>query len=131
MTENIRRIAIASEDDRGLDGQVSQHFGRCPFYTVVDVSDGAVGAVRVTANPHYEAHRPGVVPHFVQGLGAHVIVAGGMGPRAIALFNDFGIEVATGAIGRTGAVLEAYLAGRVRGIVPCHHDHPESCGGHG
>ena len=130
MAGNVRRIAIACEDDRGLEGQVSHHFGRCPFYTVVDVGAGEAPAVRVVANPHYEEHRPGVVPVFVQSLGAHVIVAGGMGPRAIAMFDEFGIEVATGAVGRTGAVLQAYLDGRVKGIVPCQHDHPQSCGGH-
>ena len=54
-----------------------------------------------------------------------------MGPRAVQLFNSHGIEVATGAVGRVGSVLAAYLRGELRGIVPCQHDHPESCGGHG
>lgn len=131
MSDEIRTIAIASEDDRGLDGQVSHHFGRCPFYTLVDVSGAAVRGVRVVANPYFEAHRPGTLPHVVADLGAHVIVAGGMGPRAIELFESLGVEVATGAVGRTGAVLAAYLDGQLQGTVPCRHDHPDSCGGHG
>ena len=53
-----------------------------------------------------------------------------MGPRAIQMFNGFGIEVATGAVGQVGKVLDAFLSGELRGIVPCEHNHPESCGHH-
>ena len=127
--KGTRKIAVACEDDRGLDGQVSGHFGRCPAYTVVDVKDGAVVGARVETNPHFGNHQPGTMPVFVRGLGANVIIAGGMGPRAIDMFTEFGIEVATGAVGNVRRVVEAYLRGELQGIVPCAHDHPESCGG--
>lgn len=129
--DNTRTIAIASLDDRGLEGDVSGHFGRCPFYTLVKVEGAALEGVRTVPNPHYQSHIPGVMPTFIQGLGADIIIAGGMGPRAIRMFEAFGIEVVTGAVGVVGKVLEAYLRGDLTGIVPCEHDHPESCGAHG
>ena len=125
-----RTIAIASIDDRGLDGEVSGHFGRCPYYTVVRAEGCDVKAVEVKENPNFHSHVPGAMPVFIRDLGADVILAGGMGPRAVQMFQQFGIDVATGAVGRVGAVLDAYLDGRVQGIVPCNHDHPNSCGGH-
>ncbi len=128
---NSRLIAIAAEDDRGLDGEVSAHFGRCPAYVLVRVDGESIGEAEVVPNPHFHAHQPGVMPGFISGLGADVILAGGMGPRAVDLFHGYGIEVATGAVGNVRKVLEAYLRGEVRGIVPCAHDHEDSCGGHG
>ncbi len=125
-----KTIAIAAEDDKGLDGEVSHHFGRCLSYVVAEVEGGKVVSTRVQMNPHYENHQPGQMPVFIRGLGADVILAGGMGPRAVAMFQQFGMEVATGAIGNVGRVLDAYLAGQVEGIVPCSHDHPDSCGKH-
>lgn len=125
-----RNIAIAAEDDRGMDGEVSQHFGRCPYYVMVEVDGEAVTGSRVEANPHYNNHQPGQMPLFIKQLGADVIIAGGMGPRAVNMFLEMDIEVATGATGVVGKVLEAYLRGEISGIVPCSHDHPESCGGH-
>jgi predicted Fe-Mo cluster-binding NifX family protein len=83
---------------------------------------------RIVSNPYFEVHRPGVVPRFIRDLGSHVIIAGGMGPRAIEMFHGFGIDVATGATGTVSTVLGAYLRGEHRGVVPCAHDHPESCG---
>ena len=124
-------IAIAAQDDRGLDGEVSAHFGRCPFYVMVEVSHGKRGPVRVIRNPYFGAHQPGVMPSFLQQQGANVILAGGMGLRAIQMFQGRGIEVATGAVGTIEAALRAYLQGKLQGIAPCAHDHPESGGKHG
>ncbi len=128
--DTTRTIAIAAEDDRGLDGEVSHHFGRCLAYVLAEVKAGQVVSTRVRMNPHCEAHVPGQMPTFIRDLGADVILAGGMGPRAVQMFQQFGMEVATGAVGNIGRVLDAYLAGQLKGIVPCSHDHPGSCGDH-
>lgn len=122
-------IAVAADDEVGLDGQVAGHFGRCRAYVVVETLGGDIRDARVVANPHMEAHRPGQVPRFVQGLGVDVILAGGMGPRAVSLFSRFGIDVATGVTGSVRDVVDRYLRGEVSGIVPCGPDHSHSCGG--
>ncbi len=122
--EDTRLVAITSEDGRGLDGRVSAHFGRCPAYTLVEVRDGRPGAVRVVDNPFAASHAPGVVPAFLRDLGADVVITGGMGPRAIAMFERFGTEVVTGASGRIGEALETWLAGELAGTEPCaEHEH--------
>ena len=126
----MKLIAIASENDQGLQGIVSAHFGRCPFYTLVEVEGEKVGNHRVQANPHFGQHQPGQMPRFIKSLGADIILAGGMGPRAVDMFHAFGIGVATGVAGTVGEAVNAYMEGRLRGIVPCQHDHPQSCGGH-
>jgi predicted Fe-Mo cluster-binding NifX family protein len=125
------RIVVAAEEDNGLDGAVSAHFGRCPFYVVAEAVDGRVDSFEVQSNPLFENHLPGGAPQHIHGLGADVILAGGMGPRAVQMFQQFGIDVATGAQGAVGAVIEQYLTGRLTGTVPCEHDHPDSCGAHG
>ena len=125
-----KQIAVAAEDDKGFDGQVSHHFGRCPFYFLVEVEGDQIVESKVEQNPFYGNHQPGQMPAFIRDLGANVILAGGMGPRAIDLFINMGIEVATGAVGNVKNVLDAYLRGDIKGIVPCAHDHADSCGGH-
>lgn len=126
-----RTVAVATEDKLGLSGEVAMHFGRCPFFTLVEIEDGSIGDVAIVPNPHFDQHQPGVMPRFIQGFGAQVILAGGMGPRAVQTFRSFGMDVVTGVVGTVDKVLEAYLDGTATGIVPCRHDHPESCGGHG
>ena len=122
------RIAFASEDKLGMEGEVSAHFGRCPYYTLLEVEEGKVGSWKVVDNPYHGNHVPGKVPEFIHSQKADVMIAGGMGPRAIEFFDGFGIEAVTGAFGRIQDVLDAYLRGELRGAGGCHHDHPESCG---
>jgi len=120
----MKRIAIACDDNQGLNGQVSQHFGRCPYYLMVEVEGREVRNTNALSNPYYNNHIPGVVPQFIKEQGTHTMIAGGMGPRAIDMFHGFGIEVVTGAIGTVKNVLDAYLRGEISGVEPCKHDHP-------
>ena len=120
----MKKIALACEDNQGLDGQISQHFGRCPYYLLVDVEGDEIKKKDIVNNPYYENHVPGVVPQFISEQGANVMIAGGMGPRAIDLFSNLGIGVVTGAVWNTGNVLQAYLKGEISGVEPCKHDHP-------
>ena len=120
----MKKIALACEDNQGLGGRVSQHFGRCPCYLIVDVEGSEVKKTDIVDNPYFNNHIPGKVPQFIKEQGAQVMIAGGMGPRAIDMFSNFGIEVVTGAIGNTGNVLQAYLRGEISGVEPCKHDHP-------
>ena len=113
------RVAISCEDDNGLNSVVAQHFGRCPFYTIVDIEDGSIEGVRVIANPFYAHHLPGRIPGFIRDQGVEVMIAGGMGRRAIELFEQYGIEVITGALGTVRDVLNDFLEGRLSGAEPC------------
>ena len=115
----MMRISVAAESKDGLDSLVSSHFGRCPCFVIVDVEGQHVTAVESIDNPYHRGHSSGQVPAFVEGHGAHVMLAGGMGRRAIAHFVQYGIEAVSGASGTVGQALAGYLDGELRGVEPC------------
>ncbi len=120
------KIALATDDNMGLDAVLSHHFGRCPYYIVVDVDDKKIKDVKAVKNPFYESHgQTGEVPNFIHSLGADVIIAGGMGPKAIGFFQQLGIQALTGASGIVGDVTKSYIHGQIEGAVPCS-DHDSS-----
>jgi predicted Fe-Mo cluster-binding NifX family protein len=123
------RIAVSADNRNGLDSVVSPHFGRCPYYILVDVDGQEVQAVNAIDNPYHGQHSPGVVPGFIHSQGVNVMLTGGMGGRAIAFFEQLGIEAVTGASGTVRRSLELYLGGQLRGVQPCHesieHGHGE------
>ena len=61
------RIAVSADKDSGLEAPVSPHFGRCPYYALVDLEGEAVTSVKTVPNPYYPDHVPGVVPEFIHG----------------------------------------------------------------
>ena len=123
----MKRIALAIEDNNGLESSISSHFGRCREYLLIDVEEGQVVAESVVANPFFGQHGACSVPGFIREQEAHVMIAGGMGMKALNLFEQYGIEVITGASGKAGDALNAYLAGTLKGFVACkehgHGDH--------
>ena len=118
-----KRIAVAAEDNGGLEAEVSSHFGRCPFYVLIDTENETIVSSSDVENPFYGDHGPpGQVPAFIRDQKADVIIAGGMGQRAVSFFEGFGIEVATGAEGNVKTAVENYLKGTLAGTAPCKHD---------
>jgi predicted Fe-Mo cluster-binding NifX family protein len=68
-------------------------------------------------------HEPGVLPAWLHEQGAQVIIAGGMGQRALSLFVQNGITVVIGAPTEPYEVLiHAYLDGSLQtGANVCDH----------
>jgi predicted Fe-Mo cluster-binding NifX family protein len=122
------RIAVSADNSNGLESIVSPHFGRCPYFVLVNVEGDRVGEVREVDNPFYGNHQPGQVPGFIASLGANVMLTGGMGGRAIIFFQEYGIEGVTGAYGTVRQSVERYLGGQLKGTAPCRESQAH---GHG
>jgi predicted Fe-Mo cluster-binding NifX family protein len=116
----MTRIAISAGEDSGLDSTVSPHFGRCPYFVLVDMEEREVQAVRAVSNPYYNQHEPGQVPGFIHSQKVDVMLTGGMGGRAISFFKQYGIQAATGASGTVRHALEQYVGQRLQEAEPCN-----------
>ena len=113
------RIAVSAENNSGLDSLVAHHFGRCPFFALVEVEENQIQSVSMITNPFYAGHQPGQVPGFIKEQNAQVMLSGGMGGRAIQFFCQFGIEPATGANGTVKEAITDYLDGKLIGASSC------------
>lgn len=113
------RIAVSSETNTGLDAPVAGHFGHSPFFTLIDLEGEQVSRVEVVANPFATGHQPGQVPAFVQSQGVEAMVTGGMGERAAAFFDQYGIRPLTGAAGTVREALGSFQRGELTGWTAC------------
>jgi len=121
MTENIKKIAIAQDGSL-----VSQHFGHCMSYALFNFEDGKMTRLPDLQSP---GHEPGKLPRLLAAEGVNIVIAGGMGPRAIDLFEENGIEVILGVSGDLGLAAEAFANGTLTaGTSTCSHD-DHACGG--
>ena len=101
------KIAISTDS-----GRVSEHFGRCPEFTILDIEDGKVAGQKVIPNP---GHHPGYLPRFFNEMGVEAIIAGGMGFRAQQLFDEMGIKPVMGVTGTGEETTRLLLAGTLQG----------------
>jgi ATP-binding protein involved in chromosome partitioning len=78
-------------------GVISPHFGHCEQFALIDVDEATKTIVRkqLVASPE---HEPGLLPVWLAEEGASIIMAGGMGSRAQALFRENHIDVIIGVM---------------------------------
>ncbi len=87
--KKVLRIAVP------LDGNVvSQHFGHAAKFLIADIEDAEIKNTQMLTPP---PHEPGIIPKWMNELKVDVIITGGMGRRALALFDEYGIKAIVGA----------------------------------
>ena len=103
----VMKIAISTDGN-----YVSEHFGRCPQFTIAEIEDGNVLTKEVIANP---GHRTGSLPQFLHEQGVSCIICGGMGSRAREMFDASGIQAMMGITGLIDEVIKKYAKGELVG----------------
>jgi predicted Fe-Mo cluster-binding NifX family protein len=84
------RLCIPTRDDSGRQAQLSEHFGRAPYYTVVDTDDSSVEVVENESDHYGGATQP---PVFVANLDVDAVVVEEVGERSMSVFERRGIDV--------------------------------------
>ncbi len=118
------KIAIPHEN-----GRLHGHFGGCCEFALVEVDPEKKVALRSEILPAPE-HQPGTFPRWLREQGVEVVIAGGIGRRALANFAHHGITVRAGPPDApVEELVQAYLKGDLTSTPDgCehhghHHDH--------
>lgn len=103
-------------------GMLSAHFGHCEQFALIDADDEKKEILKeeLVDSP---GHEPGVLPKWLADQGVNIVIAGGMGARAIDIFksNDVGVVVGAAEQKPSSAVL-SYLNGELdAGANLCDH----------
>lgn len=121
----IEKIILPTETHTGVNAPLAQHFGRAPYFTVVDLEEGKVTMVMAVTNTSEHVGGTGSPHDVLTRLQPKAIVVYGMGPRGIMAFQNAGIKVLK-AVGTTvKEVVDAYTQGKLEelteGCPDAHH----------
>lgn len=118
-----KRIAIPMEN-----GVLCAHFGHCQYFSIVTIENNQITEIIEQTPP---VHEPGVYPRWVASFGVTDVIAGGMGQKAINLFNSQNINAFVGApIKEARELIEDFLADNlILNANYCNHDenHEHTC----
>lgn len=113
IAEGAVRVAIPTETSAGLAAPRSGHFGKCAYYTLVDVADTRVVAVQSMRNGGHISGGCSVPVMLLKGWCVDRVVVAGIGGRPLMGFRQAGIEVYGGHGSTVQETIDAYLAGRI------------------
>ena len=114
-------IAIPMEN-----GKLCEHFGHCQYFAIVNVINGKVADIKEMVPPE---HVPGLYPKWVASFGVTDVITGGMGQKAVELFNAQNINAFVGApIKGAKDLVEDFLGNKLSlSANYCNHDHGHEC----
>jgi predicted Fe-Mo cluster-binding NifX family protein len=119
------RIVVPVSDDRGIDAQLSQHFGRAPFYAIIDLDEeGHVIGQGTIANTSEHFGGAGVPPDRILQLRPRALITYGLGPKALRVFQDAGVAVLRTEANTVRDVVRAYNNNELQELTQgCHEAH--------
>lgn len=86
------KIVIPTEGSLGIEEKVALHFGRCPTYTFLDENGNVLEVIENTSE-HMGGQ--GLPPELMKKHGADILLCRDLGPRAISMCKELGIDVYT------------------------------------
>jgi predicted Fe-Mo cluster-binding NifX family protein len=116
------RIVIPAEDGNGLNARLSEHFGRAPYFIIVELEDGNISNVQVVPNESEHFGGFGRPPDRILQLRPNAVITYGMGPRALSIFQEARIAVLKANADTVKDVVEAYKQDKLEELTEgCRH----------
>ena len=103
--------------DKNINGNVSDVFGRCPYFVIAEIIDQKIEKTEVIKNESID-QMSGVGVSAVQLMAEkniNVIITGNVGPRALDVLKQFNIKIYFGE-GATKKVLQEFIDGKLKQI---------------
>jgi predicted Fe-Mo cluster-binding NifX family protein len=103
---------------------LSEHFGRAPYFIIVELEEGNVSNVQVVPNEGEHFGGFGRPADRILQLRPNAVITYGMGPRALNIFQEAGIAVLRANADTVKDVVEAYRQDKLEELTEgCHHAH--------
>ena len=119
------RLVIPVTEEKGLDSGLSQHFGRAPFYSIIDLDDnGKIIGKGTIANTSEHFGGVGLPPDRIMQLKPKALVTYGLGSRALQMFQEGGVAVLRTEASTVKGVIDAYNNNELQELTTgCGHTH--------
>jgi predicted Fe-Mo cluster-binding NifX family protein len=115
------RIIIPAEDGNGLNARLSEHFGRAPYFIIVDLEDNNISSVQVVSNESEHFGGFGLPSNRILQFRPNAVITYGMGPRALSIFQGAGVAVLRANADIVKDVVEAYRRDKLEELTEgCH-----------
>ena len=120
-----KRIVIPTEANSGLEAHLAQHFGRAPYYTVVDLdNNNQIVGVRTEVNKGEHVGGSGHPHEHLLALKPNIFVVQGMGPGCLSSLQDAGLTVLKATGTTVKEITEQFKEGKLSALAgACEHAH--------
>jgi predicted Fe-Mo cluster-binding NifX family protein len=111
------KVAISAKKD-GLDGEVSDVFGRSPYFIVAEIAGGKIEKTEIIENKSMDQMGGAGIStaQLMAEKDVKAVITGNVGPRASDVLKQFDITVYYGE-GIIKDVLHQFIEGKLKKII--------------
>jgi len=105
------KIVIPTDNKKGLEDTVAEHFGRCFTYTFLN-EKGEV--VEIIDNTSEDVGGAGLPPELIKKHGADILLCNDLGPRALNLCKELNIDVYVSQAKTVKEIFELWKSNKIK-----------------
>lgn len=107
-----------------LDNLLSEHFGHCDNFIFYEIIANKVANTKSMTPP---PHQPGVIPSWLAENGVNVVIACGIGQKAVDILYQHNVDVKKGVVKDfPDAIIQKWIFGELESSGEiCTHDHSD------
>ena len=119
------KVIVPTQNQEGLNARLAEHFGRAPYYTIVELDDkGEVSNVKTIPNVGEHAGGAGFSHDHILEYKPTALIVYGMGPRGLDTFQCGGVAVLKANADTVSKVISAYKNDELMELTEgCEHAH--------
>ena len=104
------KIAVTAENDNGFESNVNPHFGRSPYFAIVDTDNNEVELVKNEAAR--ASGGAGVsAAQLISDRGVEVLISGSVGPKAYTALSTGNIDMYIAKGGTVSQAVKSFQEG--------------------
>ncbi|WP_176720212.1 MULTISPECIES: NifB/NifX family molybdenum-iron cluster-binding protein [Methanobacterium] len=109
----ITIIGIPTLDKRGLLADISMHFGKTPYFTLIKYEDNEIKDIEVIEIFGKHSGGSKTPAEIIMNSKADILICGNLGSKAVSMLSDGEMEIFSGASGKVKDVLKEWKVGNL------------------
>jgi len=107
------KICIPILENNGFESTISSHFGQTLFFMIIDDETNSMRTIENSAKGGHQGSAGPTPGQLIVEQGVDVVLCGGLGVRAVRMFEQAGIHVFNQASGTVTDAMKAYKEGKL------------------
>jgi predicted Fe-Mo cluster-binding NifX family protein len=105
------KIAIPTNNKKGINDKIAEHFGRCLTYTFLNEKGELL---EIIDNTSEDRGGKGLPPELIKKHGADILLCKDLGPKALNLCKELGIEAYIGQAKTVREIFEMWKNNKIK-----------------
>jgi predicted Fe-Mo cluster-binding NifX family protein len=110
----IITIGIPTINEGGLLSDISMHFGRTPYLTIVKIENDEIKDIDTIEIQGKHTGGSKTPAEIISNSGVDILICGNLGPKAVSMLQNSKMEVYSGASGKVEDALNAWQTGLLK-----------------